>query len=353
MTRKTRKRQSRRRPRSRKFIRKKLRGGKKPKTLFVPKHCSDGNDKSYDSCLSAPLIRKVAKIINEISDETTIDVSKTRPCYDIHADICEFLQEKEGCKAEACMLWKPEIKKRLSSQETREFEEAWKPAMDEDLLETHVEVVKKDFKGSQIDVPKRNNVQKNKWLSDKNIQQALEALEAKHSSFTFMGVHPIDFSDCHVSRLCSFDPHECCQHNQTQIGIVFNTDPHNKGGTHWFAVYFDLGGHNFPNTHAVYYFDSYGNQAPQEIKTFVNKCQDSYKKQGKKLHYFVNTDQFQKTGSQCGIYAIHFIKQMAERVSFEDYLTFLLESPKSTDTLMEELRDVYFVDPNSTTVVER
>ena len=48
-----------------------------------------------------------------------------------------------------------------------------------------------------------------------------------------MGLTPIDFSDCSVDRaLCKF---ECAHHlnnGDRNIGVVFNTDPHNKEGEH-------------------------------------------------------------------------------------------------------------------------
>ena len=58
----------------------------------------------------------------------------------------------------------------------------------------------------------------------------------------------------------------------------------------------------------------------------------------RKLLYFYNDYPYQKANSQCGMYAIHFIKSMLEGLSFEDYL-----DTKLNDKLMIQLRNQYFV----------
>ena len=38
--------------------------------------------------------------------------------------------------------------------------------------------------------------------------------------------------------------------------MVFNTDPHDRSGQHWFSLYIDLKGKNIKNKPCIYYFDS-------------------------------------------------------------------------------------------------
>ena len=54
--------------------------------------------------------------------------------------------------------------------------------------------------------------------------------------------------------------------------------------------------------------------------------------------YFYNDYSYQKRNSQCGLYAIDFIKEMINNKSFIDYLNSSL-----SDKLMIKLRDEYFV----------
>ena len=317
-------------------------------TLMNPAHCSPGNDISHGSCLHKDLIVKVADIMNKHGKDnnTYIPIDLSQDCDRVYEDICKNLEIFENCKSEACLLFKPHILKHLTESEKKEFETSFIPVMDEDMLETDVRLVESKNKVGTKTVVPESKVSPEKWLSDKNIASCLELDMKKYPEYEFCGVEPIDFGKCEVSPLCKFDPFEYVKKNKTKIGFVFNTDTHDKGGEHWISLYMDLKGHNFPNTKAIYYCDSYGDEAPPEIIEFVNKCKDMYKAKKEKLRYFYNTEPFQKKGSQCGIYAIHFLKQMASGVPFEDYL---LSEP--SDKLMRSLRDKYFIDPQQTVVV--
>ena len=124
---------------------------------------------------------------------------------------------------------------------------------------------------------------------------------------------------------------------QSKIGIVFNTDPSNKEGEHWISMYIDLGKHN-SDQYGIYYFDSYGKKPSKEIKELIEKIKKQGSKCNRKPVYFYNDMKYQKQNSQCGMYAIHFIKKMLEGLSFNNYL----EIPLS-DKLMINLRNEYFL----------
>tara|TARA_B100001769_G_C21747396_1_gene409610 strand:- start:4 stop:624 length:621 start_codon:yes stop_codon:yes gene_type:complete len=177
----------------------------------------------------------------------------------------------------------------------------------------------------------------NEWLSTFEIEDCLEQHLDADKSFYFYGAVPIDFSKCSVSDLCSFDIKKHLDKGETKIGIVFNTDPSTKDGQHWISLYMDLGKHNndYPG---IYYFDSFGRKPPKEIKELIKKTQNQGQKCNCEPYYFYNDYSYQKRNSQCGMYAIHFIKKMLEGLSFEEYL-----NTKLTDKHMIDLRKDYFI----------
>jgi len=351
-----------------------MQGGAK-KRLSNKTHCAPGNKGEAGSCLNKDLIQTVAGIMNSLSRDTarakTVKQSKkgkskkgkrkkgkkgkkgemgdmsryalidlSLPCHMIHGKICENLEKVDGCNAEACMLFKEEkILKRLSPQDREDFEFSFQPAMDEDMLETKVETKKVKKNGRTIYKPyaKEDN---DAWLSTDNILGACLRDMEVYPEYEFLGVEPVDFGDCSVSQLCSFNPETYRKKGKTKLGFVFNTDPHDEDGEHWISLYMDLGGHNLPGNPAVYYFDSYGRDAPEEVEDFVKKCQGHSEKEQKKLHYLYNDKDFQKSGSQCGMYAIHFLREMAKGTPFEDYM-----DSNPTSSQMKKLRPIYFVSP--------
>uniref|UniRef100_A0A6C0F722 Ubiquitin-like protease family profile domain-containing protein n=1 Tax=viral metagenome TaxID=1070528 RepID=A0A6C0F722_9ZZZZ len=318
------------------------------KRLHNPKHCVKQN-KHTGSCLDEDLIRKVAKILN---------MDTQLPCYTLHDMICKYLKESHGCDSESCMLTMSHLLKKLGNDKKR-FIESFNPVMPKDWLQKKGKTVKKNKHKKKKRAKKKKielrpeiaevapedlpgeHVDQDALLSTDDITEYLKRQENNYPGFYSYGAVPIDFSDCSVSRpLCKFDCKTHLDNNQHQIGIVFNTDPHNKPGEHWISLYMDLQGKNYEYP-AVYYFDSYGRKPPSRVQELIEKAQKQADECNTSLKYFYNDNQFQKHGSQCGMYAIHFLKEMASGKSFEEYL-----NSDVGDELMKQLRDDFFIDPN-------
>lgn len=319
-----------------------LLGGAK-KRLSRNKHCATGNKMTHGSCLNKDLIRKVARIMNSLGKTKktyeTIDLSK--PCYEIHAHICKNLEEVDDCKSEACLLFKDNILKKLSKSDRRAFEESFQPPQDEDMVKGKIKKKKVKKKGKTVYKPYAKDDDE-AWLSTMNIEEACKRDMNAHPEYMFMGAEPIDFSDCKVSPLCRFNHEELRKKGKTKVGFVFNTDPHDEDGEHWISMYLDLVGHNLDRCPAIYYFDSYGREPPEEIEALIQECRErSQESGGEPMRYFYNDENFQKRGAQCGMYAIHFLRQMSQGTSFRDYL-----NQRPSNEMMRELRKVYFVSPN-------
>ena len=289
--------------------------GKERKRMYKGDHCSPGKNDVEGSCLDDDIVIKVGKAINRLADKNKkldkIDLSRSNE--DIHGDICRQISKISKCSSEACWQKIKSLMKELGSDK-EEFIDSFKPQMPKKWI--------KDY---------------NEWLSTFEIEDCLEQHLESDKKFYFYGAVPIDFSKCSVSNLCSFDMKKHLDKDETKIGIVFNTDPSTKDGQHWISLYMDLGNHN-NNNPGIYYFDSFGRKPPKEIRELIQKVQDQGKKYKCEPYYFYNDYSYQKHNSQCGMYAIHFIKKMLEGISFEKYL-----NTKLSDKLMIDLRKDYFI----------
>ena len=181
----------------------------------------------------------------------------------------------------------------------------------------------------------------NAWLGTDDIENSLNQYQKADKSFYFYGAEPIDFSDCSVSNLCSFDMKKHMDRDEHKIGVVFNTDPHNKPGQHWMSLYVDLLGENLSGIPAIYFFDSYGKKPCSRVQKLIDKIQKQGEKYDNKLKYFYNDKCYQKKDAQCGMYSIHFIKQMIDGLSFKRFLNSGLN-----DKNMIDYRNLYFISPD-------
>tara|TARA_Y100001970_G_scaffold261298_1_gene344272 strand:- start:289 stop:1206 length:918 start_codon:yes stop_codon:yes gene_type:complete len=289
------------------------------KKIFKKEHCSPAN-KANTSCLNNKLIKKIAKIINKfiIHKSKEFKINLSMPISEIHEEICKILHEITGCSSESCWIKINKIIKNLNHTDRIEFKKSFKPIMPKKWVDDY-----------------------NTWLNTNDIENCLNQYEDKYSNFYFYGAIPIDFHKCKVSDLCSFSVKKHINMGHDNIGIVFNTDPHYKSGEHWISMFIDLTGNNNNKTPGIYYFDSYGNKAPENIKNFVHKIKKQGKKLGKEFLFLYNDYAHQKGDSQCGMFCIHFIHEMLRLRNFKKFLNSNL-----TDKKMIQFRKKYFIPPS-------
>lgn len=179
----------------------------------------------------------------------------------------------------------------------------------------------------------------NEWLSSVDIMKVMKQYERAYKCFDFIGPSPIDFDtkmlygECVWDELCNFNLSEQIKKGKTKIGIIFNTDPHNKPGQHWISMFINI------KKKKIFFFDSVGDKAPKEIMILINRII----KQGKKLNMNIKFDQnhpveHQYGDTECGIYSLFFISHMLEDKFTEHYMkTHILK-----DDYMQKFRKVYF-----------
>lgn len=174
------------------------------------------------------------------------------------------------------------------------------------------------------------------WLDSYNIANVMKQYEDVYDDFAFLGPYPIDFAAkdpytekkrCIIGEMCSLNLGEHLQQGKKRIGIVYNLDPHYKGGSHWVANYIDI-----PRKQ-VYYFDSYGMEPPAQVRKFMQWLTI----QEPRMQLAFNGRRFQFKDSECGMYCMYFLIRMLMGDSFK---RFVRRSPP--DSYMLDLRDYLF-----------
>jgi hypothetical protein len=178
------------------------------------------------------------------------------------------------------------------------------------------------------------------WLDSNNIRDVMRQYEESRPDFKFLGPYPIDFASpdpyskgkgggdrCYIGEMCSLNLKQEQAAGKKYIGIVYNLDPHYKGGSHWVANFIDI-----PKKHC-YYFDSYGMKPPKQ----VNKFMQWLTLQEPTMQLGMNGRQFQRQDTECGVYCLYFLDRM---LAGEPYLKFVRSSP--SDKFMLDLRDWFY-----------
>jgi hypothetical protein len=192
--------------------------------------------------------------------------------------------------------------------------------------------------------PKEWRKKPNMWLDNFNIQHVMEQYEVAYPWFHFLGVFPIDFSipdpyrqngkvQCLNQELCALEVKKEYQRGIRGIGMVFNLDPHDKGGSHWVALWIDIHEMEEKGRILAGYFDSYGYEVPEMIGRLMRSLQ----LQVKECVLGYNARRFQYGGSECGMFSIYFLICMIHGIPFEEFCKDALH-----DRSMLELRSVLF-----------
>ena len=160
------------------------------------------------------------------------------------------------------------------------------------------------------------------WLSNYDIEAVMKQYTDARKDFKFLGVLPIDFSaqdpykkdlvQCLHPEICSLNLQTEYKNGIRQIGMVFNLDPHYKGGSHWVGLFICIKNINKP---WVAYFDSYGYETPKLIARFMK----SLKLQAKNIKLMYNARRFQFSATECGMYSLYFLIMMLNGMSFKNF----------------------------------
>lgn len=183
----------------------------------------------------------------------------------------------------------------------------------------------------------------NSWLTSVDIINVMKQYEKAYKCFDFIGPSPIDFDtkklygECVWDELCKFSVKEQLKSGKTKIGIIFNTDPHNRPGEHWISMFVNI------KKKKIFFFDSTGEAAPKQIMVLVDRIIDEGRSLSPNMNFEFDSNEgteHQYGNTECGIYSLFFIVHMLEDKFTSNYLkTHVLK-----DKYMANFRKVYFND---------
>ena len=203
------------------------------------------------------------------------------------------------------------LKERLTNCEK---EDCWLKEIDDTLLGKKIE--KLIFAPKQPPEWKKNP---DEWLSNYDILEVLKQYEKAYPAFKMIGPTPIDFDTrppdmdgkCVWEDLCDFSLEKLVGKNKKQLGIVFNLDKHNEGGSHWVSLFVDL------DDKYIIYFDSVGDVIQPEISALVDRIIKQGLNMG--IHFDYTHEpkpkRHQQGNTECGMYSLYFITTMLTGVT--------------------------------------
>jgi hypothetical protein len=278
------------------------------KKSFVKLRCSPGKKENY-TCYSDDDLLKLKEMWNNRHPDNPIRTNNGKEIWsklkEYYINICN----KESCWVRQ-MVKNTNLEKELLDAFAPESPEEWKK-------------------------------NPNEWLSSLDILKVMSQYEKKYKCFDFLGPSPIDYDshkvngECVWEELCHFNLKNHINKGFRKIGIIFNLDPHYKGGSHWVSMFINV------KNKTIFYFDSTGENIPKQIKKFA----DMVIEQGKKLSTPINFKfdqnypvEHQYGNTECGIYSLFFITHMLEDKITGHYMkTHVLK-----DQYMEKFRKVFY-----------
>ncbi len=181
----------------------------------------------------------------------------------------------------------------------------------------------------------------NEWLSSIDIIQVMNQYEKTYKCFDFLGPSPIDYDthqlygECVWEELCHFSLADQIKKGKNKIGVIFNTDPHDKDGEHWISLFINI------KKGIIFFFDSAGDKAPSQVMKFVKMVTEQGKKLEEPIDFKFDENypvEHQYKNTECGVYSIYFIIHMLEDKITGHYLkTHVLK-----DKYMEQFRKIYY-----------
>ena len=152
------------------------------------------------------------------------------------------------------------------------------------------------------------------WLSTLDINYTIQQYQNKYDDFVFLGAVPIDFNDLDYYPFKKINFNDFLKNNKSRLGVVFNLDRHDQGGSHWVSLFIDL------KKAQIYFSDSVGYPPGKEILDFMNRVKKFLQSRKMNVDMRVNETQHQKGNSECGVYSINWILRLLKGKSF-DHLT--------------------------------
>jgi len=296
---------------------------------FEKMNCSPAvNNKTpiKDSCFTPDVLNEIKTSYNEYHPDSKITTTNPKQIW------YELKNRLSTCKKEDC--WLKEIRDPSIRNKINEY--LFAPYQPKEWKKNH-----------------------NTWLSNYDILNVLKQYELSNKKFKLIGPTPIDFDSrpndmngqCVWEDLCEFSLENFMKkhNNKTKIGIVFNLDKHNQGGSHWVSMFVDL------EDKFVFYFDSAGDKIQPEIERLANAIikEASVLSEPLIIEFHQNYPiEHQMGNNECGMYSLFFIITMltgeinkpTKKKVFRNYHEKIgfFKKGRIPDKYMNNYRDIYF-----------
>jgi hypothetical protein len=278
---------------------------------LVKQQCSPKTKKKGYSCLTDDALYKLRDLWNARHPDVAINSSDPKEIWERMK-----MNMRNVCNKESCWLKQNFVNGKLD----KELESSFAPAS-----------------------PTEWKKNPNEWLSSLDIMNVMKQYEEAYKCFEFIGPSPIDYDthklygECVWEELCHFSLEDQIKNGKMKIGVIFNLDPHNKGGSHWVSLFINI------KKKAIFFFDSAGEQIPSQIMKFVNTVKTQGQQLKTPIHFAFDQNypvEHQYGNTECGIYSLYFIVHMLDDKITGHYLkTHIMK-----DEYMEKFRKVYFND---------
>jgi len=241
-------------------------------------------------------------------------------------------------------IWE-ELKQRLSHCTK---EDCWLNQIDDPNVRKRI-----DGLSFAPDMPKEWKKNPSEWLSNYDIMDVLKQYEQTYPNFHVIGPTPIDFDTkpkdmdgkCVWEELCNFNLEKYFKSGKKKLGIVFNLDKHDRGGSHWVSMFIDL------DDKYAFYMDSAGNEIPKEVDALLKRIvqQGLAMHPPIHIHFYENCPLEHQMGTtECGMYSLFFLITMltgeTEGKVFKNYFEKIrfFKNRRIPDRHMKRYRRIYF-----------
>jgi hypothetical protein len=276
---------------------------------FIKLNCSPENKNKDYTCFTDDNLNKLKEMWNERHPDNLITTTDTKQIW---TQLKEYYNNT--CNKESCWV-------RQMTKNTK---------LEKELLNAFAPESPKEWKKNP-----------NEWLSSIDILNVMSQYEKKYKCFDFLGPSPIDYDtqelngECVWEELCHFNLADHMKHGHFKIGIIFNLDPHYKGGSHWVSLFINI------KKKTIFFFDSVGEKIPKQIFKFVSMVTEQGAKLKTPIHFTFDQNypvEHQYGNTECGIYSIFFIVHMLEdKINGHYVKTHILK-----DKYIEKFRKVYY-----------
>ena len=175
------------------------------------KYCAPPRKNEKITCFSKRALNKIGTNWNKNNSDNIINIDDSKEL--LWNNIKKKMLTDPNCQEDYCLLKHPLVK---DIKDGEIIYETFIPSKPEDWNSNH-----------------------KSWLSTLDIQQVLLQYESIDPNFEFIGPTPIDFDTkinnrCVSEELCNIDLEQLVKKKKFKIGIVFNLDKHDQGGSHWY-----------------------------------------------------------------------------------------------------------------------